>query len=131
MASARLKIGPFWTPYFTIFVLHYKGTDILFNSPSAIRKAHVEFPDRFDWRFRADNGRYGAEARLHAPKETFAGLSYRNPPGGNHACLNSKIAACEIRLFEAGRLVDTLKTDHTAAFEVLTDDTDHGVEILV
>ena len=131
MASARLKIGPIWTPYFTIFVLHYKGTDILFNSPSAIRKAHVEFPSRFEWKFRADNGRYSAEARLHASKETFAGLSYRNPPGGDHACLNSKIAACEIRLFEGGRLVDTLKTDHTAAFEVLTDETDHGVEILV
>ena len=40
----------------------------------------------------------------------FVGLTYFNPPGGSHTCLNSKIAACEITLERPGkapRLVDT------------------------
>jgi hypothetical protein len=64
-------------------------------------------------------------------KETFAGLRYRNPPGGEHACLNSKISSCEIRLLRDHREVDILRSTYTTAFELLTDDPDHGIAILI
>jgi len=131
MMSARLRLGPFWTPYISFLVLHYKGRDILFNSPASIRRAHVEFRSRFEWHLSTDNGIYQTSCTVVGKGETFAGLRYRNPPGGEHACLNSKISSCEIRLLRDHREVDTLRSTHTTAFEVLTDDPDHGIPILI
>jgi hypothetical protein len=62
-------------------------------------------------------------------------LNYRNPPGGIKQCLNSKLAACELTLMHkrTGQtsVTETFTTRHRAAFEILTDDRDHGVPILV
>ena len=68
-------------------------------------------------------------ARLHAPKAAFVGLRYDDPPGGAKACLNTKIAACEVRLDVAGQPPTSLVTANRAAFEILTTRTDHGVAI--
>ena len=45
-------------------------------------------------------------------------------------CLNSKIAGCTLRLTDrrAGTS-EVLETGHRAAFEILTDDETHGVEM--
>jgi hypothetical protein len=131
MMSARLKVGPLWTPYMTFLVLHYKGQDILFNSVGSIRRARVSFPNRFEWHFSTDNGIYQTSCTVVGNKETFAGLRYRNPPGGEHACLNSKVSSCEIRLSRDHREMDILRSTNTTAFEVLTDDPHHGVPMLV
>jgi hypothetical protein len=66
---------------------------------------------------------------LHAPREAFVGLTYYNPPGGSHTCLNSKMAACEVTLERPNRPPLTLQTRHRAAFEILTDDPRHGVPL--
>ena len=131
MASARLRLGPFWTPYFSFLVLHYRGQDILFNDVGSLVRARVRFPSRFEWHVDLDNGLYQARCRVAGKKETFAGLRYRNPPGGEHACLNSKIASTEITLLRNGEEIETLQSDFNSAFEVLTDETDHGVPLLV
>jgi hypothetical protein len=74
------------------------------------------------------------EGRISAPREAFVGLCYRNPPGGVKHCLNTKLAACELTLThrQTGQksMTETLTTRHRAAFEILTDDRDHGVPIL-
>ena len=67
--------------------------------------------------------------RMHAQREDFVALTYYNPPGGSHTCLNSKVAACELTLERAGQPPLTLSTQHRAAFEILTDDTHHGVPL--
>ncbi|MGO9703025.1 MAG: hypothetical protein ACLPX7_27640 [Xanthobacteraceae bacterium] len=58
------------------------------------------------------------------------GLRYYNPPGGLKYCLNSKIAECTLRVtdFATGR-TEILRAADRAAFEILTDDTDHGIDI--
>ena len=58
------------------------------------------------------------------------GLKYYNPPGGMKYCLNSKIAGCTLRVtdFATGR-TETLRAANRAAFEILTDDTNHGIDI--
>ena len=83
----------------------------------------------FDWRFDARDDRACVRicGHFHAKSADFVGLTYYNPPGGSHTCLNSKIAACEVTLERANGSPLTLATQHRAAFEILTDDTGHGV----
>ena len=131
MMSARLRLGPVWSPYLSFLALHHRGETLFFHSLRSFLRARVRFPSRFEWHLLADNGVYQARCRIVAAPETFAGLRYRNPPGGDHACLNSKIASSEITLARGGVDVDTLCSKHTTAFEILTDDRDHGVPILV
>jgi hypothetical protein len=58
-------------------------------------------------------------------------LRYDNPPGGIKHCLNTKIGAAELTVRDrnSGRS-QTLRTGNRALFEILTDDTEHGVPIL-
>jgi len=131
MMSARLKIGPVWTPYISFLVLQHRGRRILFHSACSLFRARVRFPAPFEWHLFVDNGKEQARCRVAGRKETFAGLRYRNPPGGEHACLNSKISSSEIVLFRDGRQIETLKSNYNTAFEILTDETGHGVPMLV
>jgi len=131
MMSARLRIGRFWTPPLSFLVLMHRGRLIRFNSLGAFCRARVRYPGPFEWHLTVDNGRERAHCRVAGRKETFAGLRYRNPPGGSHACLNSKISSSEIALFRDGRRIETLRSQFTTAFELLTDETGHGVPMLV
>ncbi|HOM11273.1 MAG TPA: hypothetical protein PLV81_14115, partial [Spirochaetota bacterium] len=52
---------------------------------------------------------------------------YYNPPGGIKYCLNTKIASCELQCIFGDEQL-TLKTKNRCAFEILTDDADHGLQ---
>jgi hypothetical protein len=57
-------------------------------------------------------------------------VRYLNPPGGTKYCLNSKIAACDLKVAwraEGSRPAVALRTRSRAAFEILTDDSSHGL----
>ena len=133
VATARLKIGPVWTPFMTPIVLRHQGREMALNTLWQTIRAHASFR-YFDWRFRSETERVRLEGRMSAPREAFVGLSYRNPPGGVKHCLNTKLAACELTLTHkrGGRpsATEVLSTRHRAAFEILTDNRDHGVEML-
>jgi hypothetical protein len=133
VATARLKIGPVWTPFMTPLVLRHQGQELALNSLWQTIRAQASF-GYFDWCFRSENESICLEGRISAPQEAFVGLSYRNPPGGVKQCLNTKLAACDLTLTrkQAGQtsVTETLTTHHRAAFEILTDNRDHGVPIL-
>ncbi len=128
--TAKLKFGPLWTPPMTIAVLRVDGNDYRLNALGGALRARGHW-DYFDWRFDTADRRRGwrIHGRIHATREDFVGLTYYNPPGGSHTCLNSKIAACEVTLERSGQPPLTLHTRHRAAFEILTDDTGHGVPL--
>ena len=129
VASARLKFGPVWTPVITPMVLRHNGGDHVLNSISqSIFRARGRF-DYFNWQFRSSSQGLEIEGEIAADKNAFAGLRYYNPPGGVKYCLNTKIASCRLRLRRPGKPEELLETRHRAAFELLTDDLDHGVEI--
>ena len=132
VATARLKMGPLWTPFMTVLVLRHRGTEIALNSPRQMWRARGSF-DYFRWRFSAMNGAHRVEGTISAPRETFVGLRYGNPPGGIKHCLNSKLAACELTVSDrrGGSSAETLSTAHRAAFEILTDEDGHGVAMRV
>ena len=76
------------------------------------------------------DGAQGPRGRIEAPASAFVGLRYANPPGGEKICLNSKLARCEIELEEAGRPLRRLRSQHRAAFEILTDQAPPEVPIV-
>jgi hypothetical protein len=132
VATARLKIGPFWTPPMTPLVLRHQGEEIALNALLQTIRAKGAFR-YFTWDFRSETGEVCVEGTLSAPREAFVGLNYYNPPGGNKHCLNSKIASCELKLTYKGAgkpgTPEVLFAKQRAAFEILTDDWNHGVEI--
>ncbi|MFZ5723479.1 MAG: hypothetical protein ACOY33_07440 [Pseudomonadota bacterium] len=129
-ATAKLKFGPLWTPPLTILCLRLEGEDYKLNALTQSLRATGSW-EYFDWRFDSRDRKSGLRihGRIHATRADFVGLTYYNPPGGAHTCLNSKIAACELTLERPGRPPRTLHTAHRAAFEILTDDTGHGVPL--
>jgi len=132
VATARLKIGPFWTPPMTPLVLRHQGEEIALNTLLQTIRARGAFR-YFTWDFRSETEAVCVEGTISAPREAFVGLNYYNPPGGSKHCLNSKIASCQLKLTpkRAGKAgtTEVLYTKQRAAFEILTDDRSHGVEI--
>jgi hypothetical protein len=133
IATARIRVGPLWTPFMTPLVLRHQGEEFAINALSRAVRAKADFR-YFDWHFSSETPDARIEGRIHAAREDFVGLRYYNPPGGVKCCLNSKIAACELTLVDRrrGRSAEPQKlvTAHRAAFEILTDDhVTHDVEI--
>lgn len=131
VATAKLRVGPLWTPALTPLVLRHRGeTHSLTGLVRAVRaEGRVGY---FDWRFASGDGRIEVSGRISARREDFVGLRYANPPGGIKQCLNSKIADCALELHDRRRGTrETLVASRRAAFEILTDDTGHGVPLAV
>jgi hypothetical protein len=120
------------TPWTTLAVLRHEGRTYALTT---LREA-VAAESRYgvgEWVFttRGKGPRAGIEleVRISAPKSAFAGLTYRNPPGGAKICHNTKIASAEVKLRDGGRET-ALVADRRAAFEVLSNEAD-GVPIFV
>jgi hypothetical protein len=129
VATARLKLGPVWTPFMTPAVLRHRGREHAANGPVALARAHGSF-DYFTWRFSFETDEVRVAGTLAADRADFVGLAYANPPGGTKHCLNTKIASATLTVTDrATGELETLVTRRRAAFEILTDDRAHGVVI--
>jgi hypothetical protein len=129
VATARIRLGPWLTPPATLVVLRLGGREHRLNSLACAYRARATLRD-FDWTFASGTADLAVRGRIVAPREAFVGLRYANPPGGVKYCLNTKIAACELHVTDRSTgTTDVLGTAHRAAFEILTDRTDHGIEI--
>ncbi len=129
-STAQVKLGPFFSPRLTVVVLRDEGQEIALNGLLQAVRASGKF-DFFTWTFDTQSPQAHISGRIHAPANTFVGLTYKNPPGGTKTCLNSKLASAEITLQRTGQPSRTLVTKHRAAFEIITDRRDHGVPIVV
>jgi hypothetical protein len=131
IATARLKVGPFWTPFLTLLVLRHHGKEFALNSLLQSIRAKGSFT-YFLWNFHSENKDVAVRGTISAPREAFVGLNYFNPPGGSKHCLNTKVASCELRVRDKlTKVEEELFTQHRAAFEILTDDREHGIVIQV
>ena len=129
IASARFKIGPIWSKLITPLVLRHAGKEYACNSLWQGLKARASY-DYFAWRFATKSKSARIEGEIRASREAFVGLQYYNPPGGVKYCLNSKIASCTLRVTDlATDRNEILQAGNRTAFEILTDDINHGVEI--
>lgn len=127
--TAKLKIGPVWTPWITTLVLRFDEREIKMNSLMQAVKARASF-NYFNWHIETSNADLSISCEIYAPRYYFVGLNYYNPPGGSNTCLNSKIAGCRLVLNEKGQPERVFETRNRAAFEILTADKDHGVRIV-
>ena len=133
VASARLRLGPFWTPRLTPIVLRHAGHEIALTALAQTLRAHASVQN-FVWRFQSETAAVRVAGEISAPRAAFVGLRYDNPPGGSKDCLNSKLAACTLTVTEKrpGRQAtpQILTCRQRAAFEILTDSRQHGIPIL-
>ena len=130
-ATARLKVGSLWTPPITLLVLRHQGREHALNGLLRSVRAKGRF-GYFYWNFASENRDVAVQGTIVAPRSAFVGLNYYNPPGGAKHCLNTKIAACTLRLDDkADGTSEVLGTRSRAAFEILTDDRNHGVPVAV
>ena len=134
MVTARIRLGSEWSPFVTSLVLRHAGREFALSGfdPGVRHTGTFEY---FRWRFSSESDAVRIEGTISAPREAFVALTYHNPAGGTKHCLNSKIAACELRLTRkqdsGSPQAEELSTKHRAAFEILTDERDHGVELRV
>lgn len=113
--TAKLKLGPVWTPRLSFLVLRLGDRELRCSVPRT-RGAY----DDVSWQLRAKHGKARIAVSFDAPKEAFVALAYENPPGGTKTCLNTKLASCRVVVEEAGKPPLRLKTESRAAFEILT-----------
>ena len=110
-------------------MLRHDGRDYQLTNIKNAVKAKGEW-DFFNWTFASEGDNYKISGYIKAEKQHFVGLNYYNPPKGSHTCLNCKIAECEVVLAVKGQEPVVLKTQHRAAFEILTDEVHHGVAVV-
>jgi hypothetical protein len=130
LSTARLKLGPLWTPFLTPLVLRQGGREHVLTSLGQAVRAHGRFQP-FEWRFSSHGPDVRIEGKITAAARDFVALRYDNPPGGHKICLNTKLAACELLVERAGEPPLRLETEHRAAFEILGDDAPAGMEPVV
>lgn len=127
--TSRLKLGPVWSPWLTILVLRLGGQEHRLNSMLQAARARGRY-DFFAWSFESRTAEVQISGQIAAPSSAFIGLPYDNPPGGKKTCLNSKIARCQLTVRLTGQAPRTLVSRHRAAFEIVTEASDHGVPLL-
>ena len=128
-AAAQVRLGPFWSPRLTLLVLRDGDEEIALNGLLQAARAHGDY-DFFRWTLDSRSPQARLHGRIEASAAAFVGLNYLNPPGGSKICLNSKLAAAEFTLERPGRPPKTFVTRSRAAFEILTDRRDHGVQVV-
>jgi hypothetical protein len=128
-ATASIRVGPLYTPPISPIVLRVGGEELRFNQLHQALRTRATYQP-FTWQLAAKSGDDSIELELSGAPSQFVALPYDNPPGGRKICLNSKIAACTLRLTRRGRAPLTLSTRHRAAFEILRDDPVPGVMAL-
>ena len=127
-STARLKVGPLWTPWLTNLVLRLRGREIQLNSLGQAIRNRGRY-DYFSWRIECSRGPLQVTVNISAPAERFLALGYDDPPGGKRTCLNTKLATCRVRVTEKGQPPIDLTTESRAAFEILAVDEEHGIPI--
>lgn len=129
LSTARIHLGPFKTPWMTPLVLRYGGRELRFSALlRAARNDGAYDTDALRWTFSASDGDEKVSGTIYADRGDFVGLPYDNPPGGRKTCLNSKVAHCDLLVRTGGS--EKRLTSKRAAFEILTERTDHGIAVL-
>jgi hypothetical protein len=129
-ASARMRLGPLWTPWISPLVLRLDGREHRLSALGTALRARARVSP-LEWTFASAGADVRVEGRFHAPRSAFVGLTYEDPTGGRKICLNSKLASCDLRVELRGAPPRTLHAPSRAAFELLTDSETWGVPVVL
>jgi hypothetical protein len=123
--TARLKLGPVWTPRMSLVLLRLGDQTLAWNGLARAISARGTYAP-FEWRIETSGPAGQITVRIVGDPADFVALRYDNPPGGAKVCLNSKIARCDVTLVRAG--VTTVLHSSRAAFEILDDSGPPGIQ---
>ncbi len=130
LSTARIKLGPIWTPFLTPMVLRQGGREHVLTGVGQALRARGRFVP-FEWRFSSHAADVRIEGKITAFARDVVALRYDDPPGGQKICLNTKLAACALLVERDGEPPLRLETENRAAFEILGDDAPAGMEPVV
>lgn len=120
VSTAKVKLGPFATPWMTPIVLRVGEREHRINALwRTVRNRGRYDEGGLRWDFSGSSNGVRIEGNMEADAADFVALPYGNPPGGEKICLNSKIARCALRVMEGSSTL-RLQSDR-AAFEILTE----------
>jgi hypothetical protein len=128
-STARLKVGPIYTPPMSPCVLRLGDETLAWNGLVRAARALGAYAP-YQWHLETTDKHGTIEARFEGAPADFVALRYGNPPGGSKICLNSKTARCEVTLKRPGRAPLELRSAR-AAFEILDDTAPPGVQPVV
>jgi hypothetical protein len=128
-STARLRVAGLWTPPLSVIVVRIGEREFALNGLRQALRARGRV-DVLELQLDSQPPDKRITAEFSAPRSAFAGLRYDNPPGGAKTCLNSKLAECRLTVAPTGERSRSFVTRRRAAFEILTDRTDHGVAML-
>lgn len=128
-ATARVRVGPFSTPWVTLVVVRDGSREWAVRNLWHGARARATL-ETGRWTFEARRGATTIAAEFEIPDAGFVGLRYGNPPGGEKICLNSKLARCRLELRDPSG-VRRFETRHRAAFERLVDEAPDGVTLSI
>lgn len=128
-STARLKLGPVWTPPISPVVLKLRGETFAYNRLTRAARALGAYAP-YQWHLESRGPQGTLDIRIEAEPADFVALRYPNPPGGAKICLNSKLARCELTVQRPNRAPVILHS-RRAAFEILDDTAPAGVTAAV
>jgi hypothetical protein len=110
------------------------GRDFISTSPWRILRNRSQF-DLDSWQLEAQDGAYRVVARLDAPRQQLAGVTYHDPDGELAYCYNTEVASLGLEVYarDAGagaRPLASLRSDGRAHFEYAQRTPVSGVELL-
>jgi hypothetical protein len=117
-STARIKIGPVWSPRMSLVVLRLGGRTLAWNGLARAISARASYAP-FEWRIETSGPAGRIVVAIAGDPADFVAVRYDNPPGGSKICLNSKIARCDVTLTR-GATTQVLHSNR-AAFEILDD----------
>ncbi len=131
--SSQLRLGPFTSPFLSLFCLRFRGQTLLFNRLQHAAR-HQTRVEGLCWGFQADSPLWQLCGELEAERSETVGLCYENPDHAMTYCLNSKLARGRMELRRragSGWEPHAVLHSRAVALEIGTRDACHGVQMFV
>ncbi len=121
--SAKLKMGPIFTPWISALIVRRGEREWRFDKLVDLWRQDSRIDD-LGWVLRIRGGDGEALLTLRAQQSDIVCLSYPNPDGEQACCLNSKLASAQLRVNPTNDEGFTCTTEHGAALEFQRRDFD-------
>jgi hypothetical protein len=113
----------------TPFVARIRGEDFASRSALRVLRNRSEF-GLTGWRFTVGDKGRKLVGEVQAARDLLAGVTYHDPDGERAYCYNSEVASIELKVFERGRHVETLRAPGRAHYEYAARAPVAGIELL-
>ena len=127
-AAARLKIGPWITPWVGAGVMMLEGQTHRLGGLRRIRETSIEASAGTCSFFLPGEG-VSVRGEVSAPKQDFVGWIYADPKGSEHTTINCSISDLQLSIERPGTRPRQLRLKAAAAYELGTRERDHGIPI--